>query len=65
MTKRLVLALIALTGIALMEAAAQPAVFCAVPPVPPVGCTLQDGKCLCDASGHCRWLYNCTHNSQP
>jgi hypothetical protein len=61
MTKQFVLALMTFTGILASAAQAQPAVYCAVPPVPPVGCTNQDAKCICDAGGNCRWIYNCTH----
>jgi hypothetical protein len=66
MTKRFALALVALTlaltGMPAADAQAQPAVYCAVPPVPPVGCTNQHAQCLCDSSGHCRWVYDCSRN---
>lgn len=60
MTKRLIVALAALTGALLTAAQADPIATCAVPPVPPVGCTNQDAKCICDANGNCHWMYDCT-----
>ena len=55
---RFILALIALTTALMATAKADPIATCAVPPV---GCTNQDAKCICDASGNCHWIYNCTH----
>lgn len=60
MRMKLILALAALTGL-IAAAKADPLAICTVPPVPPVGCTNQDAKCICDANGSCRWFYNCTN----
>ena len=54
------LALIALTPTLMAPAMADPIATCAVPPVPPVSCSNQNAKCICDASGNCRWIYDCT-----
>jgi hypothetical protein len=57
---RLILALAALTTVVMSAANADPAVTCAVPPVPPVACSSQAAKCICDAAGNCQWVYDCT-----
>jgi hypothetical protein len=61
MTVRLILALAGLTTALMAPANADPIATCTVPPVPPVACSNQDAKCICDANGSCRWIYNCTH----
>ena len=60
MRMRLILALTALTTALMAAAQADPLATCTVPPVPPVGCTNQNAKCICDAAGSCRWVYDCT-----
>jgi hypothetical protein len=66
MRTRLHLAAIMLAGIqaslAVSTAAAQPIVYCAVPPVPPVGCATEKARCICDTNSRCQWYYDCTQN---
>jgi hypothetical protein len=61
MRTRFILALTALATVLVAAAKADPIATCAVPPVPPVACSNQNAKCICDANGSCRWFYNCTH----
>lgn len=66
MRKRLFPALIVLAAIqtdaCVLPAAAQPVVYCAVPPVPPVGCPSEKARCICDSHSRCQWFYDCTQN---
>jgi hypothetical protein len=66
MRMRTHLAAIMLVGIqaslAVSPAAAQPIVYCAVPPVPPVGCAREKARCICDTNSRCQWYYDCTQN---
>ena len=61
MRTRFILALTALMTALVATAKADPIATCAVPPVPPVACSTQNAKCICDANGNCRWIYDCTH----
>ena len=49
-------------ALAVSAAAAQPVVYCAVPPVPPVGCSTEKAHCICDTTNRCQWYYDCTQN---
>ncbi len=60
------LAVVALAGIqpgvAVSPAAAQPVIYCGVPPVPPVGCATENAHCICNSKSRCQWFYDCTQN---
>ena len=60
MRMKLILALAALATALMAAAQADPIATCAVPPVPPVACSSEHAKCICDAAGNCRWIYDCT-----
>jgi hypothetical protein len=55
-----ILALAVVTTALMTAARADPIATCAVPPVPPVACSSENAKCICDANGSCRWVYDCT-----
>ena len=60
MRMRLILALAALATALTTAAKADSLATCTVPPVPPVACSNEQAKCICDAAGNCRWIYDCT-----
>ena len=60
MRKSLLLAVIVCAAIRVSAAAAQPTVYCAVPPVAPAGCPTEKARCICDTKSRCQWYYDCT-----
>lgn len=32
---------------------------CGLKPLAPLGCSAENARCVCDADGQCRWVFDC------
>lgn len=56
---RHVLVLIAVLGLSGTSPVLANTMACGLKPLAPLGCSASNARCVCEADGQCRWVFDC------